>query len=191
VPRRAISGFTPIPQARRPHPRGEPGGFPGGAVVGTRQDLAKVFQLHAEGHLPDPAVTTVVRGEHDNRSTDGRYGQIVVGVADAPTSAVRFAYEEPRRRGAALDAGRAWLCAAHAPWPTTHWQSAAGTRWECSGPWATQVRHSKSGGDCERNSFPRHSSIGQIGPNAFEQRPVTLTAAARTGVHDLGPSPGQ
>ncbi|MFC8419829.1 universal stress protein [Streptomyces sp. NPDC057236] len=55
----------------------------------------------------------VVRGAHDNRAADGRHGRIVVGVADAPTAAVRFAHEEARRRGAALDAVRAWRCPAH------------------------------------------------------------------------------
>lgn len=55
----------------------------------------------------------VIRGEHDNRSADGRHGRIVVGAADAPTAAVRFAYEEALRRGAALDAVRAWRCPAH------------------------------------------------------------------------------
>lgn len=62
-----------------------------------------------EAHCP----VVVIRGDHDNRAADGRHGRIVVGVADAPTAAVRFAYEEARRRGAALDAVRAWRCPAH------------------------------------------------------------------------------
>lgn len=45
---------------------------------------------------------------HDNRTADARHGRSVVGVADAPMAAVRFAYEEARRRGAVLDAVRAW-----------------------------------------------------------------------------------
>ncbi|MDT0403921.1 MULTISPECIES: universal stress protein [Streptomyces] len=55
----------------------------------------------------------VIRGSHDNRAVGGRHGGIVVGVADAPTAAVRFAAEEARRRGAALDAVRAWRCPTH------------------------------------------------------------------------------
>ncbi|MEV5431712.1 universal stress protein [Streptomyces sp. NPDC052701] len=55
----------------------------------------------------------VIRGNHDNRAADGRHGRIVVGVADAPTAAVRFACEEARRRGAALGALRAWRCPTH------------------------------------------------------------------------------
>ncbi|MER7897650.1 universal stress protein [Streptomyces sp. NPDC096046] len=56
----------------------------------------------------------VIRGNHDNRA-DGRRGRVVVGVADAPTASVRFAYEEARRRGTALDAVRAWRCPTHEP----------------------------------------------------------------------------
>ncbi|MFE7727253.1 universal stress protein [Streptomyces anthocyanicus] len=56
----------------------------------------------------------VTRGDHDDRAAGGgRRGRIVVGVADAPTAAVRFACEEARRRGAALDAVRAWRCPTH------------------------------------------------------------------------------
>ncbi|MEU2981757.1 universal stress protein [Streptomyces hirsutus] len=55
----------------------------------------------------------VIRGSQGNRAADGRHGRIVVGVADAPTAAVRFASEEARRRGAALDAMRAWRCPTH------------------------------------------------------------------------------
>ncbi|MFD8253053.1 universal stress protein [Streptomyces werraensis] len=55
----------------------------------------------------------VIRGNHDNRAADGSHGRIVVGVADVPTAAVRFAYEEARRRGAVLDAVRAWRCPTH------------------------------------------------------------------------------
>ncbi|MDT0386145.1 universal stress protein [Streptomyces sp. DSM 41921] len=55
----------------------------------------------------------VIRGNHHNRAAGGRHGRLVVGVADAPTAAVRFAYEEARRRGTALDAVRAWRCPTH------------------------------------------------------------------------------
>ncbi|MFF4982289.1 universal stress protein [Streptomyces sp. NPDC001046] len=52
----------------------------------------------------------VIRGDDGNRAAEGRHGRVVVGVSDAPTAAVRFACEEARRRGAALDAIRAWRC---------------------------------------------------------------------------------
>ncbi|GAA2911902.1 universal stress protein [Streptomyces erythrogriseus] len=55
----------------------------------------------------------VVRGSHDNRAVEGRHRRVVVGVAAAPTAAVRFATEEARRRGAVLDAVRAWRCPTH------------------------------------------------------------------------------
>ncbi|MEU9558665.1 universal stress protein [Streptomyces fumanus] len=55
----------------------------------------------------------VISGRHDHRAAGGRHGRIVVGAADTPTTAVRFAYEEALRRGAALDAVRAWRCPTH------------------------------------------------------------------------------
>ncbi|MGW3989185.1 universal stress protein [Streptomyces sp. NPDC004830] len=55
----------------------------------------------------------VIRANHDNRAAGDRHGRVVVGVAQAPTAAVRFAYEEARRRGAVLDALRAWRCPTH------------------------------------------------------------------------------
>lgn len=55
----------------------------------------------------------VIRGNHDNRAVGGRRDRVVVGVAAAPTEAVRFAYEEARRRGAPLEAVRAWRCPVH------------------------------------------------------------------------------
>ncbi|GAA3172602.1 universal stress protein [Streptomyces virens] len=86
-------------------------------IVGTRGrgELADLLlgsvslTVATEAHCP----VVVIRGSHGNRTTEGRHGRIVVGMADAPTAAVRFAYEEARRRGAALDAVRAWRCPAH------------------------------------------------------------------------------
>ncbi|MFJ4557395.1 universal stress protein [Streptomyces massasporeus] len=86
-------------------------------IVGTRGrgELAELLlgsvSLTVATRAPCPVV--VIRGNHDDRAADGRHGRIVVGVADAPTAAVRFAAEEARRRGAALDAVRAWRCPTH------------------------------------------------------------------------------
>ncbi|MFC9000336.1 universal stress protein [Streptomyces rochei] len=86
-------------------------------IVGTRgrgelADLLLGYVSLAVATTADCPVI-VIRGNHDNRAAGGRRGRIVVGVADAPTAAVRFAYEEARRRGAALDAVRAWRCPTH------------------------------------------------------------------------------
>ncbi|MGA5710431.1 universal stress protein [Streptomyces cellulosae] len=86
-------------------------------IVGTRgrgelTDLllgSVSLTVATEAHCP----VVVIRGNHDNRAADGQHGRIVVGVADAPTAAVRFAYEESRRHGAVLDAVRAWRCPTH------------------------------------------------------------------------------
>ncbi|MEU4659671.1 universal stress protein [Streptomyces sp. NPDC023723] len=86
-------------------------------IVGTRGrgELADLLlgsvSLTVATEADCPVV--VIRGNHDNRATGGRHGRVVVGVADAPTAAVRFAYEEARRRGAAVDAVRAWRCPTH------------------------------------------------------------------------------
>lgn len=86
-------------------------------VVGTRgrSGLAGALlgsvSLAVATHAHCPVV--VIRGSHDNRATGGRHDRIVVGVADAPTAALRFAYEEARRRGVPLEAVRAWRCPAH------------------------------------------------------------------------------
>ncbi|MCM3300469.1 universal stress protein [Streptomyces pseudogriseolus] len=86
-------------------------------IVGTRGrgELADLLlgsvSLTVATAAPCPVI--VIRENHDNRAADGRHGRVVVGAADAPTAAVRFAYEEARRRGAALDAVRAWRCPTH------------------------------------------------------------------------------
>ncbi|MFE9017611.1 universal stress protein [Streptomyces sp. NPDC007808] len=57
----------------------------------------------------------VPRGSHDNQATPAVRGRIVVGVGEgaAGSAAVRFAREEARRRGVALEAVRAWRRPAH------------------------------------------------------------------------------
>ncbi|MGW5213126.1 universal stress protein [Streptomyces sp. NPDC004051] len=86
-------------------------------VVGTRgrSGLAGALLgsvgLAAATHAHCPVV--VIRGNHDNRAGGGRHDRIVVGVADAPTAALRFAYEEARRRAVPLEAVRTWRCPAH------------------------------------------------------------------------------
>ncbi|WP_406411527.1 universal stress protein [Streptomyces sp. NBC_01614] len=86
-------------------------------VTGTRgrsgiaEALLGSVSLSVAGHAHCPMV--VVRGSHDNQP--GTHGRIVVGVGERPTTpaAVRFACDEARLRGAALDAVRAWRCPAH------------------------------------------------------------------------------
>lgn len=86
-------------------------------VVGTRgrSGLADLLlgsvslTVAAQAHCP----VIVIRGNHSNRAVGGGQDHIVVGVADGPTAAVRFAYAEAKRRGVALEAVRAWRCPMH------------------------------------------------------------------------------
>jgi nucleotide-binding universal stress UspA family protein len=57
----------------------------------------------------------VLRGSHDNQARDGMLRRIALGVGDEQQNAeaVRFAFEEAQRRGAALDGVRAWRCPVH------------------------------------------------------------------------------
>ncbi|MGW1611563.1 universal stress protein [Streptomyces sp. NPDC002285] len=88
-------------------------------VTGTRgrggltEALLGSVSLTVAGHAHCPMV--VVRGNHDNQARRGTHGRIVVGVGERPTTpaAVRFAAAEARRRGAVLDAVRAWRHPAH------------------------------------------------------------------------------
>ncbi|WP_405602722.1 MULTISPECIES: universal stress protein [unclassified Streptomyces] len=57
----------------------------------------------------------VLRGSHDNQARTGMLHTIALGVGEEQqnSEAVRFAFQEAQRRGAALDAVRAWRCPAH------------------------------------------------------------------------------
>ncbi|MFI2629146.1 universal stress protein [Streptomyces collinus] len=67
--------------------------------------------LTVAAHASCPVI--VVRGNHDNQARAGLRARILLGVGDASTAAVDFAYEEAKRRGVPLDAVRAWRCPAH------------------------------------------------------------------------------
>ena len=88
-------------------------------VTGTRgrsgvaEALLGSVSLTLAGHAHCPVV--VVRGSHDNQALPATHDRVVVGVGEQPvaSAAVRFAAEEARRRGAELEAVRAWRCPAH------------------------------------------------------------------------------
>ncbi|MEV7389778.1 MULTISPECIES: universal stress protein [unclassified Streptomyces] len=83
-------------------------------VTGTRgrsglaEALLGSVSLTVAGHAHCPLV--LVRGSHDNQAARPVHGRIVLGVGDEgkESAAVRFAYEEARRRRVPLDAVRAW-----------------------------------------------------------------------------------
>jgi nucleotide-binding universal stress UspA family protein len=77
-----------------------------GALLGS-------VSLTVAGHAHCPMI--VVRGDQDDPAPPGKHGRVVVGVGDTPAASetMRFAFEEARRRGAVLDAVRAWRCPAH------------------------------------------------------------------------------
>ncbi|WP_327747863.1 universal stress protein [Streptomyces europaeiscabiei] len=88
-------------------------------VTGTRgrsaltEALLGSVSLTVAAHAHCPMI--VVRGSHDNRALPATHGRVVVGVGERPTSsaAVLFAFDEARRRGAEVEALRAWRCPAH------------------------------------------------------------------------------
>ncbi|MCL6669961.1 universal stress protein [Streptomyces panaciradicis] len=88
-------------------------------VVGTRgrsgiaEMLLGSVSLTVAAHADCPVI--VLRGSHDNRAQPATHGRVLVGVGEEPKdlAAVRFAFDEARRRGASVEAVRAWRCPAH------------------------------------------------------------------------------
>ncbi|ANS70135.1 stress-inducible protein [Streptomyces lincolnensis] len=88
-------------------------------VVGSRgrsgitELLLGSVSLTVAAHASCPVI--VLRGAHDNHVAPRTEGRVVVAVGEdaKESAAVRFAYEEARRRKAPLEAVRAWRCPAH------------------------------------------------------------------------------
>lgn len=80
---------------------------------GLAEALLGSVSLTVAGHAQCPMI--VIRGNHDTQARTGTHGRVVVGVGEKPagSAAVRFAFEEARRRGVPLDAVRAWRWPAH------------------------------------------------------------------------------
>lgn len=88
-------------------------------VTGTRgrsgiaEALLGSVSLTVAGHAHCPMI--VVRGNQDNQAASATHSRIVVGVGDKPAAseALRFAFDEARRRTVPVEAIRAWRCPAH------------------------------------------------------------------------------
>ncbi|MFI1408459.1 universal stress protein [Streptomyces sp. NPDC020707] len=65
----------------------------------------------AHAHCP----VVVLRGRHDRSGGGATHGRVLLGVGEGEdgSAAVRFAFQEAGRRGAVLEAVRAWRCPAY------------------------------------------------------------------------------
>ena len=80
---------------------------------GLAELLLGSVSLAVAAHAHCPVI--VLRGRHDKRAQPVTRGRILLGVGEEArgSAAVRFAIQEAERRGAVLEAARAWRCPAH------------------------------------------------------------------------------
>ncbi|MFS8204725.1 universal stress protein [Streptomyces sp. CWNU-52B] len=80
---------------------------------GVAELLLGSVSLAVAAHADCPVI--VLRGDHSSRTGPEAHGRVLLGVAEAKrgSAAVRFAFQEAKRRGAALEAVRAWRCPAY------------------------------------------------------------------------------
>jgi nucleotide-binding universal stress UspA family protein len=80
---------------------------------GIAEFLLGSVSLTVAAHATCPVI--VLRGRHDERVPAGKHGRVLLGVGEEShgSAAARFAFEEAGRRGAVLEAVRAWRCPAH------------------------------------------------------------------------------